>query len=103
MSMDRVSSPLRFSGPVRPRQRRVRLPAWLCLVAIGLAAWLYLAQSDRASAASAQLQQQQQIAGQLTAQRQSALAALGAVESPAYTLSHARLLGFVPGSWGDGQ
>jgi uncharacterized membrane protein len=83
------------------RQHRKTVPAWLCIVALGLCAWCYMTQSDRASAAGAQVRQQQQITQQLMQQRQAALARLAAVQSPAYVIAHAPSLGMVLGSWGD--
>jgi hypothetical protein len=92
----------RLGGTPGGTATRARTPLWLCLVIIGLAAWVYLGQTDRASAANAALQQQQQQAQDLLARRQVTLAELGHVMSPAYVLAHAQQQGMVPGNWGDG-
>jgi hypothetical protein len=96
------SRPLpRLGGTPGGTAPRARTPIWLCLVIAGLAAWVYLGQTDRASAANAQLQDQQQLTQQLIVQRQLALANLGRVSAPAYVLAQAQALGMVPADWGD--
>lgn len=77
------------------------LSIWLCLVVIGAMAWLYLGQTDRVSAANAELQVQQAQTERLLARRQLALAELGRVTSPTFILAQAQTLGMVPGNWGD--
>jgi len=96
------SHPLpRLGGTPGGTAHRARTPGWLCLVIVGLAAWVYLGQTDRVSAANAQLQDQQQLTQQLIVQRQLALAHLGRVTAPAYVLAQAQTLGMVPADWGD--
>jgi hypothetical protein len=90
-------SPIASSGALT----RARTPLWLCLSIVGLAAWIYLGQTDRVSAANAELQQQQQMTAGLLARRQEALAALGRVSAPSFILTQAQSLGMTPGNWGD--
>ena len=86
----------------RPTMRQTRhTPMWLCLLIVGAAAWLYLAQTNRVSTASMQLQQQQDQTQRLLVRRQLALADLGQVTSPTFILAQAQALGMVPGNWGD--
>jgi hypothetical protein len=80
---------------------RARTPLWLCLAIVGLAAWIYLGQTDRVSAANAELQQQQQMTAGLLARRQEALAELGRVSAPSFILKQAQSLGMTPGNWGN--
>lgn len=100
--MTHNSRPLpRLGGMPGGRQDRARTPVWLCLVIVGLAAWVYLGQTDRVSAANARLQDQQQLQQSLIVQRQLALAHLGRITAPAYVLTQAQALGMVPADWGD--
>jgi hypothetical protein len=81
--------------------RTTHTPIWLCLIALGGMAALYLAQTDRVSTANAQLQVQQAQTQDLIVRRQLALAELGRVSSPTFVLTQAQSLGMVPGNWGD--
>ncbi len=92
----------RLGGTPGGTTTQARTPLWLCLIIVGLAAWVYLGQTARVSAANAELQQQQQQTQDLLARRQIALAELGHVMSPAYVLAQAQQQGMVPGDWGDG-
>lgn len=91
-------------GGLRGKGRRgPQTPIWLCVTLIGLAAWIYLSQVGAVAAANARLQAQQAITSQLVARQQDRQAELGRVETPAYIMSAARLLGMQPGAWGDNQ
>jgi uncharacterized protein HemX len=81
--------------------RRPKTPLWLCLVLIGLGAWIYLGQTGRTDALTARLHAEQRATADLQSQRQSALAELGRVSSPAFVLAQAQTLGMVPGDWSD--
>jgi hypothetical protein len=90
-------------GETAPPINRPHTPIWLCLVLVAAAAWAYLSQVDRVSAANARLQAEQQQTQQLISQHQAALVELGRVTSPTFIFTQAQTLGLTAGDWGDPQ
>ncbi len=88
-------------GGTAPTTARPRTPIWLCLVLVAAAAWAYLSQADRVSAANARLEAEQQQTQQLVSQHQAALVELGRVTSPTFIFAQAQSLGMTLGDWGD--
>ncbi|MBA3826818.1 MAG: hypothetical protein H0X24_23350 [Ktedonobacterales bacterium] len=88
-------------GGTAPNATRPRTPIWLCLVLVAAAAWAYLSQADRVSAANARLEAEQQTTQQLISQHQAALVELGRVTSPTFIFTQAQALGMTPRDWGD--
>ena len=90
-------------GETAPNAKQSRTPTWLCLVLVAVAAWAYLSQADRVSAANARLEAEQQQTQQLVSQHQASLVELGRVTSPGFIFAQAQTLGMTPGNWGDSQ